>query len=138
MLKRGGQSLLEVAWKGTLLLAGASAVNYCYGVHRRRCGILVWMLALGSLLVMPVFVGICRLGAAPALRVTAAPAKCSAAHGKDQRGRASESFRALRDAMPVAVFGIWLTGALVCIWRWKRGSAKVARMRREAVVRERS
>jgi TonB family protein len=121
----------EVAWKGTLLLAGASAVSVLLWRASATLRHLVWMLALGSLLVLPVFLGILPNWGAVRIYLPAAP-EVPVAHAKVSV--AAHPKTSPLERMPMAVFGIWLTGALVCVWRWKRGIAKVARMRRDAVI----
>jgi len=121
----------EVAWKGTLLLAGASAVSVLLWRASATLRHLVWALALGGLLLLPVFLGLLPNWGAVRIYVPAAPEVPVAstrvsvpAHPKT----------APLERLPTAVFGIWLTGAFVCFWRWKRGTAKVALMRTDAVI----
>ena len=122
---------IDVAWKSTVLLIAASAVSLLLWRASAALRHLVWTLALVGLLALPVFLGVLpnwsvakvvHVPAAPELRV-ARVAVSAASH------RVSSS----RSGFPVAL-GIWLTGALICLWRWKRGIAKVTRIRKGAVI----
>ena len=120
-----------LAWKGTVVLLAAIAASAL--LWRRSAAVrhMVWAIALGSLLALPVLeIILPNWGAAKVVHVLAAPeAVAASASGS----AASHPTAFPRDGVPV-VFGIWLIGALVCGWRWGRAIAKVARMRKDVVV----
>jgi TonB family protein len=120
-----------LAWKGTVVLMAAIAANAA--LWRRSAAVrhMVWAMALGSLLVLPVLETVLpNWGATKIIYVPAAPEVGGASASV---GGAANRTASPRNGVPVA-FGIWLAGALVGCWRWRRGVAKVARMRRDAVV----
>jgi len=120
-----------IAWKGSLVLMAALAANVALWRAPAAVRHMVWAMALGSLLALPLLEttlpnwGATKMVYVPAAtRVPVALASVGvAAHRKAPPG----------DGVSVA-FGVWLAGALACGWRWRRGIAKVARMRRDAVI----
>ena len=121
----------DVACKGTVLLMGAGAISVLLWRASAALRHLVWILALGSLLVLPVFEGIMPNWSAAKVVYVPAAREASVVS-------ASASVTVHRNASPRGVFAvafaIWLSGALICLWRWNRGIAKVTRMRRDAVI----
>jgi hypothetical protein len=120
--------------KGTFLLLMASIASLLLRRASASVRHLVWVLALGALLALPAFEAFVpawvtsRLFTVPAgMAAEDVPERVSAT----RRGTTPEPWRL---TPPVAAFGMWVAGMLVCGWRWGRGMAKVARMRREAVV----
>ncbi len=127
---------VDLAWKGTVVLAAACMANLLFWRAPAATRHTIWMLALGSLLVMPMFEAVLpawRL--APALHLTEA---ISATRSAGSMSTITVSHRAApatrRDALPLAAFAVWTVGALLFIRRWRVGSAQVSRMRREAAV----
>jgi len=121
----------EIAWKSTVLLIAASAVSLLLWRASAALRHLVWTLALGSLLALPLFLDIlpkwsaAKVAYVPAAtEVRAAPAAVSVT---------SHRVPSSSGGFPV-VLAIWLTGALICFWRWKRGGAKVTQMREGAAL----
>ncbi len=123
--------MLELIWKSTVVLvaAGAASVLLCRASAAMRH--LVWVLALASLLVLPLFKSMpptwraARVVNVPVVEVRIPSESASAvAHRRTATG----------DGLPVAAFIIWLAGAVVCLARWGHGAARVASMRRNAVA----
>ncbi len=123
--------MLELIWKSTVVLvaAGTASVLLCRASAAMRH--LVWVLALASLLLLPLFKSMpptwraARVVNVPVVQVPIP---------SESAGAMAHRRTAPRDGLPVAAFIIWLAGAVVCLARWGRGAARVARMRRNAVA----
>ena len=121
----------EVAGKSTVLLITAGAVSLLLWRASAALRHLIWTLALGGLLALPVFFSILpNWSAAKVVFVPAAPKVYVAPVSVSVAAHRAAS---LRSSIPVA-FGIWLTGAFLCFWRWKRGITEVKQMRKKAVL----
>lgn len=122
---------IDAAWKGTVLLMGAGAISVLLWRASAALRHMVWTLALGALLMLPVFEGVLpNWAAAKAVYV---PAAREVRVARVAFSAASHRNAPTRGSFPVA-FGIWLTGAFFCLWRWRRAIAKVALMQREAAL----
>ena len=122
---------IDFAWKGTVLLIGAAAISALLWRASAALRHLVWTLAVGALLVLPVLEGILpNWSVAKVARITAAREVSVAPTGASVRVHRNVS---PRGGFPVT-FGIWLIGAFVCLWRWNRGIAKVTRMRKDVAL----
>jgi TonB family protein len=127
---------LDLVWKGTVVLAAACGASVLFWRASAAIRHTIWVLALGSLLVLPLFEAVLpawRL--APVLYIPRAIAEVRAAGPTNTIAvthRADPTKR--RDALPPAAFALWIIGVLLFVRRWRVGSAQVGRMRREATV----
>lgn len=124
--------MLELIWKSTIVLVAAGIASVLLWRASAATRHVVWVLALGSLLILPVFEKtLSSWGATSVVYVPSAPrvlvASASVAAVSHQKA-------ATGNGVAIAALGFWLTGLLVCLWRWKRAAAQVARMRRNAVA----
>ncbi|HLM98487.1 MAG TPA: M56 family metallopeptidase [Bryobacteraceae bacterium] len=122
---------VAIAWKGTVVLMAAIAANAALWRRSAALRHMVWAMALGSLLVLPMLETV--LPNWGPTKMVYVPAAREVRVAIASVGVAAHRAASPRNGVPVA-FGIWLAGALVCGWRWRRGIAKVARMRRDAVI----
>ena len=127
---------LELAWKGTVVLAAACAVNLLLWRGSAAMRHTVWVLALSSLLVLPMFEALLpawRTG--PALH---APAAIAEVRGASTSAVIAVSHRTnpkpRRNGLPVTVFAVWAVGTLFFMRRWRAASAQVERLRMETTI----
>ena len=122
--------VIVLAWKSTVVLIAAGVTGAMLWRVSAAARHLVWALALGSLLILPVMERtLPGWGPVQALHVTVMPQNVSASATTAGPGaRRNSPPRKTREL----AFGIWMAGALVCLWRWGRSIAKVARLRRNA------
>jgi len=139
---------LEISWKSAAILAVACAVSLLLRRAPAALRHAVWVLALGSLLLLPAL-----LVLLPAWRPAALPGVLSGARAgvSTTQGVASQRYTGLqstlRSTLPstppsprqstqpwrIAAFALWMAGAGVCLLRWRNGTRQVARLRKSAV-----
>jgi TonB family protein len=127
---------LELAWKGTVVLAAACAVNLLLWRASAALRHTVWVLALSGLLVLPIFEAVLPAWRTePVLRAPAAISEVRAA-GTSTTIAVSHrtSSKPRLDGLPVAILAVWAVGTLFFMRRWRTGRAQAERMRREAAV----
>jgi TonB family protein len=127
---------LDLVSKGTVVLAAACVANVLFWRAPAAIRHTVWVLALGSLLALPMFEAVLPAWRiAPALDIPRAVSEgvtgALTSIGPVSR-RTAPTTR--RDGVAVAACGLWVAGALLFIRRWRAGSAQVTRMRRQASV----
>jgi TonB family protein len=127
---------LDLAWKATVVLVAAGVANALFWRASAAIRHTVWVLALGSLLALPMFEAVLPAWRmAPVLDIPRAVSEVRAegsTSGSPVPHRTAPTTR--RDILPMAACGFWVAGALLFIRRWRAGSAQVARMRSEASV----
>jgi TonB family protein len=127
---------LDLVWKETAVLAAAWAVNLLLRRAAAATRHTVWVLALGSVLALPLFETLLPAWqTAQVFRVSRAAAEAPAARvsGKTSISPATPAAMS-RDALPGATFALWIAGVLLLARRWRAGNVQVKRMRTEALV----
>ena len=122
----------ELIWKSTLVLVAAGIASVLLWRASAAVRHMVWALALGSLLMLPVFESVLPAwGATRAVDLPGAPRVLVASANI---AAVSHRKTTTPNGVPIAALGIWLAGALVCFWRWTRAISTVAHMRKNAAV----
>ena len=121
----------ELTGKATAVLAAAALVNVLLWRASAAARHMVWVLALGGLLVLPAFQVILPSWSTAKVRYAAV----TEVHVTSSRtGTSGSRTTPSSNTIPMAAFSVWMAGVLVCSWRWTRGIAKVARIRNGAGV----
>jgi beta-lactamase regulating signal transducer with metallopeptidase domain len=151
LLTSGWSVALEISWKSAAILAVAWAVSLLLRRAPAALRHAVWVLALGSLLLLPAL-----LVLLPAWRPAALSGVLSGARAgiSTTEGVESQQYTGLqstlRSTLPltspapqpspqpwrIAVFALWMAGAGICLLRRRNGTRQVARLRRSAVPPE--
>jgi TonB family protein len=135
---------LEISWKSAAILAAACVASLLLRRAPAALRHAVWVLALGSILLLPAL-----LVLLPSWRPAALPGVLSVARAgvSTAQGVASQQHTGLqstprstppspqRSPQPwrIVTFALWMAGAGVCLLRWRNGTRQVARLRRNAV-----
>src|SRR5260221_2653551 len=133
----------EIAWKSAVILAAACAASLLVLRASAALRHAVWVLALGSLLVLPalqVMLPAWRSAAHPRasrFSETAAPSAVRVS-AVASRVIALQSPHSERSPLPwrVAAFALWIAGAGICLLRWRNAIRQVTRLRRSAALPE--
>jgi TonB family protein len=125
---------LELTFKATAVLVAASAVSLLLWRASAAVRHLAWVLALGSLLLLPGFEALLPAWRAPML--AGVPVAISevpmavAAHGTPMPPPPAPA--RIPERTVFVTLAVWMAGVLVCLGRWRNGMAQVARLRSEA------
>jgi TonB family protein len=123
--------MLELIWKSIIVLVAAGIASLLLWRASAAIRHLVWVLALASLLVLPLFESMpATWHASRMVNVPAVQLRIPS----ESVGGVTHRNAVPRNGLPIAVFVIWLAGAVVCLSRWGSGAARVARMRRTAIA----
>src|SRR5690349_5037562 len=127
MLESFWTMAMELSFKGTLVLAAAWVASL---VARRASAALrhlIWVLALGSLLVLPeigIFLPAWRTPLPARATVSISEVRTMAATG-GTTARQHPAPSTSPERLGLAAIAIWMAGVVVCLYRWRNGVGQV-------------
>jgi len=133
---------LEIAWKSAAILGTTCAVSLLLWRATAALRHAVWVLALGSLLVLPALQMLLPAWRPAALSRAQTTLSAGRLGVTAARGAAPQPHASLpltqRSPLPwrIAALAVWLVGLAVCLLRWRNGTRQVARLRKSAAFPE--